>query len=29
MDENDEFLGLLRPNEVSIEKINKYLKEII
>ena len=29
MDENDGFLGLLRPNEVSIEKIKKYLKEII
>ena len=29
MDENDQFLGLLRPNEVSIEKIKKYLKEII
>ena len=28
MDENDGFLGLLRPNEVSIEKIKKYLKEI-
>jgi protein SCO1/2 len=29
MDENDQFLGLLRPNEVSIEKIKKYLKEVI
>ena len=29
IDENDEFLGLLRPNEINIEKIKKHLKEII
>ena len=28
VDENDEFLALLRPNEISTEKINKHLKEI-
>ena len=26
VDENDEFLALLRPNEISTEKINKHLK---
>ena len=29
IDENDNFLALLRPNEVSIENINKHLKKII
>ena len=29
IDENDNFIALLRPNEVSIDKINKYLKKII
>ena len=29
IDENDNFLALLRPNEVNIDNINKYLKEII
>ena len=28
-DENDNFLALLRPNEVSIDNIKKYLKEVI
>ena len=29
IDEDDNFLALLRPNEVSIENINKHLKKII
>ena len=29
IDENDNFLALLRPNEVSIDNIKKYLKEVI
>ena len=29
VDENDNFLALLRPNEVSIDNIKKYLKEVI
>ena len=29
IDENDNFLALLRPNEINIDNINKYLKEII
>ena len=29
VDENDRFLTLFRPNEVSIDKIKNYLKEII
>ena len=29
IDENDNFLALLRPSEVNIDNINKYLKEII
>ena len=29
IDEDDNFLALLRPNEVNIDNINKYLKEII
>ena len=28
IDENDNFIALLRPNEVSIDKINKYLKKL-
>ena len=29
VDENDQFLTLLRPNELSIDKIKQYLKEVI
>ncbi len=29
LDENDQFLTLLRPNELSIDKIKQYLKEVI
>ena len=29
IDENDQFLALIRPNELSVDKIEKYLKEII
>ena len=29
IDENDNFLALLRPSEINIDNINKYLKEII
>ena len=29
VDENDRFLGLLRPNEINFDKIKRYLKEVI